>query len=207
MPETPLLLPAHRIQLLLSALATYLHAREPWPCIADCLARAEVGQAGDGVLPVALQPLALEALRDDRVAVPDDPLTPVLESIAQAAPAFRWRQNPSYSDLRLLRRYAYCELVGPAGHAHSVALSAGLLVLAPDTFYPPHAHPAEEAYHLLSGRSRWQQGDLPGRWLEPGARVLHGSGVAHSMQSGARQLLALYVWRGDLQAPARLLSS
>ena len=197
------------LQLLLAAVAGYLQQHEPWPGVAQLIGGAEVVRLGNGVLPTSTH-LPLErftgAFDEDAHAADAGgiALARVLRGVAAAAHQLSWRQNPNYADADFLARYAYCELVGLAGHAYCSSLSAGLLYLAAETFYAPHAHPAEEAYHLLSGDSRWQQGDAPACWLAPGARVLHPSGVAHSMHSGAQPMLALYLWRGDLGSAARL---
>ena len=204
------------LQNLLSVVADYLRPREPWLDVAEVIGHAVIYRVGDGLPPMAVGlpselrselQIELQTRRATQVArstANDISVAPVLTAIAAAAPQLRWRQNPTYTDAVFLQRYAYCELVGPAGHAVCSSFSAGLLYLAAGTFYPPHAHPAEEVYHLLCGESCWQQGDQPARWLTSGARVLHPGGVAHSMQSGPQPMLALYVWRGDLETAARL---
>ena len=181
---------------LYDAIAAYLALHEPWPGIGAAFAAAA---------PLAVQPGAPIALALPALA-PAPATAAVVGAMQQAAPALRWQQNPTYHDPGFLQRYAYCELLGPAGIAVHPSLSAGLLYLAPGTDYPPHAHPAEEAYHLLAGRSTWQLGDAPPGWREPGARMLHPSGVAHAMRSGDSPLLALYVWRGEISAPARFVA-
>ena len=207
------------LRTLLSAMGEYLERHEPWPGIAQLIGDAALVAPGDGasLIPTCTC-VPLDGMIDALQCDSDAPgargagsqrssggeLTRVLQCVAVAAPELIWRQNPNYVDAAFLARYAYCELIGPAGHAFCSSLSAGLLYLAAETHYPPHAHPAEEAYHLLSGNSRWQQGDQPARWLAPGARVLHPSGIAHSMYSGAQPMLALYLWRGDLGSAARL---
>jgi hypothetical protein len=184
------------VRALYDAIAAYLAEREPWPGIATAFAAAAPAAVQPGA-PIALALAALEA----------GPSTAaVVDAVHAVAPALRWQQNPTYREPAFLRCYAYCELLGPAGIAVHPALSAGLLYLAPETDYPPHAHPAEEAYHLIAGRSAWQLGDAPPCWREPGARMLHPSGVAHAMRSGASPLLALYLWRGEITEPARFVA-
>jgi mannose-6-phosphate isomerase-like protein (cupin superfamily) len=130
---------------------------------------------------------------------------PLARAAYDALPVLRWRQNPNYRDPTFLVGYAYCELLGPDGHARRDDVSAGLLCLAPSIHYPPHAHPAEEAYHVLHGTSEWQRGDEP--WVErsAGARIEHPSGVTHAMRALSSPLLALYLWRGAIAEPARLV--
>jgi len=47
----------------------------------------------------------------------------------------------------------------------------------------------------LAGTASWQQGD--GRWRErlPRTVIHHASHEPHAMRTGARALLALYLWR------------
>ncbi len=128
----------------------------------------------------------------------------LIASLRRVSGSLRWQRNPTYTDPVFLRRYAYTELLGPSGPVPNTTISAGFLYLAPQTYYPPHAHPAEEIYHLIAGPSIWQQGDQPGTECGAGSRIVHRSGVAHSMRSGDQPMLALYLWRGDLSSPARL---
>ena len=191
---------------LCAELAAYLDGREPWTDALTALAEASEFDPGDEAPPIALH---LDAL---------DGSAAIVAAVRDAARALRWRQNQSYTDTAFLRSYAYAELVGPSGHARHDRYAIGLLYLAPGTFYPAHAHPAEEAYHVLAGASEWWQGELAGAasassaadasaLRAPGDRVLHPSGVMHAMRSGSRPLLALYIWRGDIGVAAQLAES
>ena len=190
------------LQKLLSATAEYLRGREPLAEFVDAFGttgRAPAPQPKDTV-PFVKPPDGLAFVRSH------EPLqSSLLNALSAANPTLIWRKNPTYIDVEFLDRYAYTELLGPSGLVHHGSVSAGLLYLAPQTFYPPHAHPAEEIYHLISGRSVWQQGDQPSRDCVSGARIHHASGVAHCMRSGEEPLLALYLWRGDLRSPALLV--
>ena len=95
--------------------------------------------------------------------------------------------------------------MGPTGLVPHAKVSIGLLYLGPGTFYPPHAHRAEEAYHLLAGSSEWGAGAGVMTRRSPGDRIEHASGVSHAMRAGTTPMLALYVWRGDLATPARFV--
>ena len=179
---------------LLTALAQHLERHEPWPGFAP-LFRKPATQGSDPFLAGWLT-TAFTSVRE-----------PLAAMVRDALPSLVWRQNPTYRDAAFLARYAYCELVGPNGHVHADHMSAGLLALAPDTHYPSHAHPAEEVYHLLSGASAWQRGDEPWTQRLPGARIEHPSNVPHTMRASSEPLLALYLWRGAIAAPARFLPS
>lgn len=202
------------IRDLIASVAEYLRAYEPLPEFGAVFDAAVFDAA---VLDAAVLDAAVLLPQDAGAGVDvpavsfgtsEDALShPFLRSFEAAKGELTWRQNRTYFDTEFLKRYAYTELLGPSGLVVCDSVSAGLLVLAPDTFYPPHAHPAEEIYHVISGASEWQQGDRPAVVREPGARVQHASAEAHSMCTGAEALLALYLWRGDLQSPARFVAS
>ena len=64
------------------------------------------------------------------------------------------------------------------------SLRFGLYVQAPESFYPPHSHAAEEFYYVLSGTARWQKGEEAFSLKPPGqlhppcalAAPCHGDG-------------------------------
>ena len=186
---------------LFKAVASFLRLSEPW---SDAVEAMEAASGYD----VSFTPTG----GTSRIALSVDDLVgsqrtePLLDALRPRMSSMPWRQNPTYTDERFPGRYAYCELLGPNGLAPHMTASIGLLYLAPDTMYPLHAHPAEEAYHLLAGVSEWQAAADRLTWRSPGERMEHPSGVSHAMRSGPTPMLALYIWRGDLFTPARLIS-
>jgi len=76
--------------------------------------------------------------------------------------------------------------------------------LGPDTTYPHHRHDASEVYVPLAGVAWWQKGDEPWRGFPPGAVIEHAGGESHAMLTRGEALLALYAWRGNVRASARL---
>ena len=186
---------------LFNVLAAYARLHEPWIDAVEAMGAAsgfDVPSTGSEV--AAPIPLSVDEL------VGTERLEPLLTVLRAQMGRLKWRQNPTYTDKLILGRYAYCELLGPTGLVSHPTVSAGLLYLAPGTMYPPHAHPAEEAYHLLAGISEWQAGSAALTWRSPGDRMEHPRGISHSMRSGTTPMLALYVWRGDLATPARFVS-
>ncbi|RIY00239.1 transcriptional regulator [Aureimonas flava] len=130
----------------------------------------------------------------------------VLDLARALARRLVWRQTYAEPqvDRRFLDRYGWTELVGRRGLLTSESLAAGLLMLGPDTAYPPHRHAAEEIYIPVSGRARWLKG---ASWSvrAPGTLIHHPPHVVHATRTRAEPLLALYLWRGeDLATPARL---
>ncbi len=185
---------------LFEAAASYLRLAEPWSDAVEAteaVCRSDASTWDRGGSP-------LIALSVDEL-VGSERTQPLLDALRPRLLALPWRQNPTYTDESFLGRYAYCELVGPTGLAPHAKVSIGLLHLAPGAFYPSHAHPAEEAYHLLAGSSEWQSGAGVMTRRSPGDRMEHPSGVSHAMRAGTTPMLALYVWRGDLVTPARFV--
>ena len=185
---------------LFEAAGSYLRLSEPWSDAVEAMEAAS-GYDVSSTPTGGTSRIALSV--DDLVGT--ERTEPLLDALRPRMSSMPWRQNPTYTDEWFLGRYAYCELLGPNGLVPHMTASIGLLYLAPDTMYPPHAHPAEEAYHLLAGVSEWQAAADPLTWRSPGERMEHPSGVSHAMRSGPTPMLALYLWRGDLVTPARLL--
>ena len=186
-----------------TAAAAYLERFEPWTEAAEAMTAASIAdqRTADTADTAGCSPPAVVA----EGFVGAESTQPFLTALTAHFTNLQWQQNPTYTDESFLSRYAYCELLGPAGLMTRSTVSVGLLYLAPATMYPPHAHPAEEAYHLLGGMSEWQAGSAALTWRSPGERIEHPSGASHSMRSGPTPMLALYVWRGDLATPARFL--
>ncbi|MDF2763195.1 MAG: hypothetical protein K0S81_173 [Rhodospirillales bacterium] len=134
----------------------------------------------------------------------DRDLAAALEDLS---PMLVWRQNPNYvrraPSADFLEGYGYAVIAGPGGLVPA-SIAIGVLLLAPRMLYPAHAHPAEEAYLVLDGKSRWwREGE---EWREGigGAAIHHPPRIAHAMQAGEAPLCALYLWRGDLATNAAL---
>jgi hypothetical protein len=131
----------------------------------------------------------------------------LVAALCRAAPSLAWRQTYTVNDLgaEFLENYGWSEIVGQRGPLTSERIACGFLLLGPNTLYPRHRHEAEELYLPLAGTAAWQQGD--GLWREQSPRTLihHASDEAHAMRTGARPLLALYLWRSaDLAQKSRL---
>ena len=121
------------------------------------------------------------------------------EDFGRLAPLMHWRQTygTGEADAAFLRSYGWAELAGAGGLVRVPRMSAGLLLLGPDCHYPAHSHPAHEYYVPLAGTAHWW--DEEGGWREvpPLRPVVHRSGIAHAMQTGAEPLLAYLHWSGE----------
>jgi hypothetical protein len=129
-------------------------------------------------------------------------------SLKAAAAGLAWRQSyaPAEVGEAFLQNYGWAELVGLSGGTASDRLACGVLLLGPNTAYPPHRHEAEEVYVPLVGRALWQRGGGRFRTEEEGGIIHHAAFEPHAMQTEAAPLLALYLWRSrDLAQKSELL--
>ena len=83
----------------------------------------------------------------------------------------------------------------------------GLFLVDPSTYYPPHAHSAEELYLPLSGTALYSVGDKPPREQPPGAFMRHKPWEAHTMWTGDEPVLILWAWMGDIGFNYEVLGS
>ena len=93
--------------------------------------------------------------------------------------------------------YAFVALIGPEGQLRSDEFKVGLFIQQPDTYYPPHAHDAEEFYFLLSGKPKWRAGKR-NFTANPGDLIHHAPREVHSMETMNDPFLAIWAWIGDL---------
>jgi hypothetical protein len=145
----------------------------------------------------------LPDIADDGAAFAAD----LVASLCGAAGSLAWRQTYAAKDVDrvFLDNYGWSEIFGGHGPLAGGRIACGFLILGPSTLYPRHRHEAEEMYLPLSGVASWQQGDSVWRERTPGTPIHHASNEPHAMRTGARPLLALYLWRGnDLAQKARL---
>jgi quercetin dioxygenase-like cupin family protein len=129
-----------------------------------------------------------------------------LDALAESGPLLPWRHGyqPHPSRPGLEDRLAWVEVIGPEAPLRYPGLCLGFVLIAPRSDYPPHAHPAVELYHIISGHALWTAGDT----VEPrraGDFILHPSGVPHAMATAEEPLLTIYTWTGDVMSPSRFV--
>jgi hypothetical protein len=138
-----------------------------------------------------------------------DPNTVDLVRLFEAANRhLRWGQTYSAAQIGagFLEKYGWTELIGRRGPVAGRAMAVGVLLLGPDTEYPPHRHAAEEIYVPLTGPSLWMQGG--DKWVArpSGEPIYHRPWLPHAMRTASAPLLALYLWRGhDLTRKSQLI--
>ena len=128
-------------------------------------------------------------------------MTQIAAAVAQVPP-LPW--DYQYPEQGLAEQIGFAELIGPDGPMDAPLCRVGFTLIAADTSYPLHAHPAVELYWVVAGRAQWSQSQTE-RMVAPGEFILHGSNEPHAMRTFAEPLLALYCWSGDLQTAPHYL--
>ncbi|MBC8365473.1 MAG: hypothetical protein H8E59_10775 [Actinobacteria bacterium] len=182
-------------------------------CVAEELARIVEGE-----LPVPeSDPLPVTSLLE-RIDAGGDP---VLGSFMELAPALPWTQTRVYLDAlpaEFIRNYGYVRLVGSTEGAvvRSDRVAVGVGVWGAGLHYPRHAHPAEEAYHVLAGEVGFAGADGIRMELSPGSpgdfahnapdephEIWFGGPGANPDQ--APPCVLLWAWIGEIGVDARLV--
>jgi hypothetical protein len=133
------------------------------------------------------------------------PLAAIAAALA-ATSGLPWQYHytPRPGEADLGDRIGFAELIGPDGPLIAPACRVGFTLMAPDTVYPMHRHPAIELYLVIAGHAEWAT-PAGGRILPPGEGVLHATNLPHAMRTFGEPLLALYGWHGDIDTPPTYL--
>lgn len=140
-------------------------------------------------------PPALQHLKPALAAPDADPLVATLQPLITTAP---WTEGEFAMPSTFAGRFAFVELVGPAGLIAHEQIRFGLYLQSPNTFYPSHMHEAEEIYYVLSGAAEWQCDDDAFAVREPGTPIHHKPWQRHAMRTDNAPLLAIWAWRGAI---------
>jgi hypothetical protein len=136
-------------------------------------------------------------------------ISALANALRRLDPRLEWIQNPNYTvenlGVHYIDNYAYSDVMSPRGLLYSDRVALGFLLLGPGLHYPDHAHEAEEIYWVMTPGSRWRRGDEAWQPRDPGSLIHHPPWTRHATRSGGEPLLAFYLWRGALNAPARLV--
>jgi hypothetical protein len=177
-----------------------------WPAPSAPAARERIGSRAE-LHPPAQQPFPVLRWLPQLTVRSGTFGAALLETLRAAADSLDWRQTYTKDEVgeEFLRNYAWAELSRPSSGIVAAQISCGVLVLGPNTFYPPHRHEAEEIYLPLAGTAEWLQGDGVWRHRPAGTLIHHSSEETHAMRTGEQPLLAMYLWRSaDLGQIARL---
>lgn len=101
------------------------------------------------------------------------------------------------------RRHAYASLIADVDPTWARDIDVGFLLIAPNTLYRDHHHPASELYVPLTGPSRWRFG-TDQSWItrQAGEAVWNPPNQVHATWVGDVPLLCLYVWTEGVLLPA-----
>ena len=100
----------------------------------------------------------------------------------------------------LLEKLAVTTIVGPGAPLPSDKVYAGFSLQAPDTYYPPHAHDAEESYWIIGGNGDWKVDTKPWFAVQAGDSIYHGPRARHAMQTNEQPMLTVWLWTTDLDS-------
>jgi mannose-6-phosphate isomerase-like protein (cupin superfamily) len=137
---------------------------------------------------------------------PDGSLTRrVAEALLAVTDQLQWRayvtDRAHEPDIAVFsRRFTALNVIGSGGLLPSHRVTAGFTLQSPDTYYPPHAHLAEESYWIIGGAGDWKVGTRPWFAVEPGDAVYHAPWARHAMQTNEQPLLTVWLWTSDLDS-------
>ncbi len=98
------------------------------------------------------------------------------------------------------RNFTSARVIGEGGPLPSDKVTAGFSLQGSDTYYPPHAHQAEESYWIIGGDGDWKVGTESWFAVQPGDSIYHESGARHAMQTNEQPLLAVWLWTSHLES-------
>jgi mannose-6-phosphate isomerase-like protein (cupin superfamily) len=99
-----------------------------------------------------------------------------------------------------LPNFAATTIIGEGGPLSSDSILAGLSMQGRDTYYPPHAHYAEESYWIVGGDGDWKVDTKPWFAVQAGDSIYHRSGARHVMQTNEQPLLSLWLWTSHVDS-------
>ncbi len=140
-------------------------------------------------------PTMIQCLERATAQIPvDHELGPQVALIAPQAP---WHEASRGVPEFFPGGYGAAYLVNEVSAPIDDPIRLGLLLQQDHIAYPGHAHDAEEFYFILSGQARWRIDD--GEFDISAVDLIHHPPAAiHAMETAKEPLLAVWVWRGQL---------
>ncbi len=129
----------------------------------------------------------------------------VADALLAVSDQLQWREYTTAHDdepdiALFLRSYSPTTVIGADGLLPSEKVSAGFSMQGHDTYYPPHAHHAEESYWIIGGDGDWKVDTKPWFAVQAGDSVYHESGARHAMQTNEQPLLSVWLWTSHLDS-------
>ena len=122
-------------------------------------------------------------------------------ALREVSPHLEWEYGYEKLPKSLIKKYAYCEVLGPRGPVQADNLIIGFVLFAPSTTYPQHSHSEiEESYISIAGS--WSENNSA--VFSPGSLILNKPGSKHRITTGdIDPCLLAYAWTGPME---RLIS-
>ena len=99
-----------------------------------------------------------------------------------------------------LPNFSVLNILGASGLLLSDRVDAGFSLQGRDTYYPTHAHLAEESYWIIGGDGDWKVDTQPWFPVQPGDSIYHQPWARHTMQTNEQALLSVWLWTSDLDS-------
>jgi len=163
----------------------------------DAIARIYARAAQEAPAPGPAKPYVLDA---EIRAASESAVHPAAQAARLAHPLLRWSATgilDTQIPHHVSRLFAVVSLVGPGAMIEAADVRGGLFVQIRDTYYPLHAHAAEETYAMLAGDAEWTVHDAAPVSHGPGAYSFHPANAPHATRTGTRPILAAWRWSGD----------
>jgi dimethylpropiothetin dethiomethylase len=129
-----------------------------------------------------------------------EPTEIFVRAAAKLAPRLRWEHGYEKLGPKLARKYAYADVLGPAGFVAADDMALGFVLFAPGSVYPSHRHDGiSESYIVLSGAV--SENDLG--VFRPPSMIFNAPGTTHTIRTSANEpALLAYAWIGAPEALA-----
>ena len=134
----------------------------------------------------------------------------VTEALCAETERLHWRPSKKATvdgpDIEiLLHNFAVTIIIGDGAVLPSDKVVSGFSLQAPDTYYPPHAHLAEESYWIIGGNADWRVDANPWFAVAAGDSVYHKPQARHAMQTNSHPLLTIWLWTSDLDSEVMIV--
>ena len=123
----------------------------------------------------------------------------LVDAIIDGAPLFHWIRSykPDQGvDTDFIDRYAYINLVSPAGPFVSEDTRITIAFWGAGLIYPEHWHEPEEMYAVVAGAARFRAAGRAARDVSVGDFVHHNSSQLHATDMVPGPLLSVVAWKG-----------
>ncbi|RED13996.1 dimethylsulfonioproprionate lyase family protein [Pontivivens insulae] len=118
----------------------------------------------------------------------------MIRAIEAISPELSWLYGYEKVPRGLAKKYAFAEFAGPHGPIQTQQLILGIVLFAPQTTYPAHAHDGlTESYLTLSGAVSENDEGV----FAPGSMIFNPPGRKHRLTTSSNEpTLLAYAWEG-----------